>query len=154
MTQARSRRWLSLATVLIAMSALLLPLSTAALATNDNELDLNVEPEEGAAIATGDNHSITFRITTQGGCPDAGGCNIDAEIENLDNTPKNPDFSCTIAQTQAACSSSYSSNARDLDVIRVWVDDDQQDTSPMLTRPKDYQRQKPRGTGRKQTTPT
>ena len=105
------------------MSALLLPLATTAQATTDNQLDLDVDPEEGQPIPTGQDHSITFRI--EGTCPDAGGCSISAEIENIDNTPTNPDLGCTIAQTQDRCSASYSSNEARVDTIRAWVNDDQ-----------------------------
>ena len=107
------------------MSALLLPLSSTATA---NHVVLDADPEQ-ANVETGQNHSITFKITTAGGCPDAGGCNIDADIENVGSPPTSPDMSCTIPQTAAQCSSSYSSNVARVDLIRVWVDDDQDNTT-------------------------
>jgi len=129
LTRAHSRRWLSLATALLTMSALLLPLSSTALATADNALDLDVDPEQGAPLTTGQTHSITFRITTQGGCPDAGECNIDADIENIGSAPTSPDLSCTIPQSGTSCSVSYSSSVARVDLIRVWIDDDQDNSS-------------------------
>ncbi|MDQ5874671.1 MAG: hypothetical protein M3526_04735 [Actinomycetota bacterium] len=122
MTRTHSRRWLSLATALLTLTALLLPLSGGAQATTDNQLDLDVDPEETVA-AIGQPHSITFRITTPGGCPDASGCSIDAEVEDADNTPLNPDASCLIGQTLTTCSADFSSNEARVDLIRVWGDD-------------------------------
>jgi len=125
LTRTHSRRWLILATALLTMSALLLPLSSTASA---NHVELDVDPEQ-ASIETGQNHSITFRITTAGGCPDVDGCNVDADIEGTGGSATSPDMSCTILQSAAQCGSSYSSNVARVDLIRVWVDDDKNDAT-------------------------
>ena len=128
MTRARSRRWLSLATALLTMSALLLPLSsTASATTDDNSMTLDVIPEQGV-IETGIQHRLTAQITSAGGCLDTAQCNVDFEVESgpgdLGNTPESPEHSCSIGAGLTSCSVLFTSPEAGTNVVRGWIDDD------------------------------
>ena len=128
MTRTHSRRWLSLATALLTISALVLPLSTSAQAvTNDNSMTLDVKPEQ-AVTATGVLHKLTAQITSAGGCLDSAECNIDFEVESgpgdLGNTQESPDHSCQIDSGLDSCFVEFTSTQAGTNLVRVWIDDD------------------------------
>jgi len=110
------------------MSALLLPLSSTALATTeDDSMSLAVTPEQ-AVVTTGVQHRLTAQITSAGGCIDDVECNIDFEVESgpgdLGNTREQPDYDCQIGAGLQSCFVDVTSPEAGTNVIRVWIDDD------------------------------
>jgi Ca2+-binding RTX toxin-like protein len=127
---------MTLATALMTMFALVMPLAGGAQAA-DNDFDLKLTPNS-RITETGQQHTVVAEIpttTSPDGCTEADGCQIDFEIEtgpaDPDNTPLTPDFGCTIPQgaAPARCQISYTSLTDGENRIRGWVDDDNDDST-------------------------
>jgi Ca2+-binding RTX toxin-like protein len=125
-----------LATALMTLFALVMPLAGGAQADHTSEFVLNITPE-AQTNETGTDHtlvaSITEAVTGAADCTEADGCQIDFEIEtgpaDPGTTPLVPDLGCTILQGTSQCQVSYSSPDDGTNRIRGWVDDDNDDST-------------------------
>lgn len=127
-------------TALMTVFALAIPLAGLAVAaTPDNTFDLDVTPETDSN-PTGTTHQLT--ATLGQACTDANGCEIDFEIESgpavsvtaddgtnprttdADNSPTSPDMTCTVPDTGTTCTVDFTSSTAGTNIIRAWVDDD------------------------------
>jgi Ca2+-binding RTX toxin-like protein len=126
LTRTTHPRWTVLATALMTLFALVMPLAGGAQAA-DNDFVLDIPREqETATVHTGTVHQLTPTIPAT--CTEADGCQIDLEIESgpsdPDNTPLSPDAGCTVTQGTSTCGTSVTSTTTGRQIIRAWVDDD------------------------------
>lgn len=150
---------LAFAVALMTVLALVVPLGAIALASHgaDNTHDLQVSPEVDTN-PTGTTHTLIAYVGDCDYTGNSV-CEVDFEIESgpavtvnrdngttprttdADNSPTSPDMTCIIdnagddpatpfdESTDDACAVSFTSTAQGVNIIRAWVDDDQDNTT-------------------------